>query len=358
MQTIGCNNAKWVILFSLTIISLIVSNMYLNMYDEKESQHDLSDNNSPICDDNDDASILGDIFLDEDGIESENAQSFSSPGSVDTLWGYSMDITHDPISGVRISVNIHGVERVARTDDNGYYIIRFPHTTETDRSVSASHDEYYEFRTTLPINGDTCLNITLIEKKDAKAFIEGEGNPLNFLAFGIITTLFLIFYKNDRKYAIMGTLAPLYTKLQKNQILAHKTRKELYSYLEKNPGVNYTQLRKAMSLGTSSLVHHLGILEKEGYIRSRKELGRRLFFPKGISLPLYSGSSSLPPSPIQRQILDHLLIHGPTPLNGLANNLPMKRSTLNYSLYRLKDRGLVCSSRTGRSVIYHIVGDQ
>ncbi|MEM5814217.1 MAG: hypothetical protein QXD77_00160 [Candidatus Aenigmatarchaeota archaeon] len=55
----------------------------------------------------------------------------------------------------------------------------------------------------------------------------------------------------------------------------------IYGYIVANPGVNYSRIREDLKLNNGSVIHHLDVLEKFGYIESYKDGYYRRYVPRG-----------------------------------------------------------------------------
>ena len=178
------------------------------------------------------------------------------------------------------------------------------------------------------------------------------------IAIGIVVVglLYLVNSWESLRYSLLSILTiPLYTKLEKDEILDHSKRRDIYSYIVKNPGVNYTRILKTLELGNGTMVHHLNILESQGLIRSRKEMGRKIFIPNDMDWNPDNGVTEFPISPIQSQILNYLEENGPESRKDILKALALKQRTMSYSIERLKTRGLITSTRKGRNTIYDVI---
>ena len=163
----------------------------------------------------------------------------------------------------------------------------------------------------------------------------------------------IAFVREDFKFSLYSILTiPLYSKLEKNEILDQPNRQNIYSHLANNPGINLTTIHKELMIGIGTLVHHLNILEREQLIISKKKMGMKMFFPtnsKWQSNDEY-GESHL--SPIQNDILEYLRKHGNTSQKEFKEKLNLKPRTLEYSLRRLREWGLVNRKGKGKKVTY------
>ncbi len=169
----------------------------------------------------------------------------------------------------------------------------------------------------------------------------------------------IIFYREDIRFLLLSLYTvPLYSKIEKSDILDQSTRNDIYSFISKKPGSNYSTIKKRLDLGTSSLVYHLNVLQKEGFIRSKKEMGRKLFFPKAGGLPFGTFTVSAPTSPIHQRILNHLKETGPKSRKDLEDSLSLKRQTVSYCMKSLEKRGLVRARGKGRNDPVEIIHEK
>ena len=98
----------------------------------------------------------------------------------------------------------------------------------------------------------------------------------------------------------------LYSKLGKDDILAQSNRSDIYTFIVTNPGVNYSHLRNSLPIGSGTLLHHLAILEREGWVRSKKKSGRRIYYPGRNGGNKIFNEPPVPPSPHQEHIMCQL----------------------------------------------------
>ncbi len=68
------------------------------------------------------------------------------------------------------------------------------------------------------------------------------------------------------------------TKLMKNNIIDNPTRKEIFNYIKKNPGININEVMKNQNLGSNQALWHLSALEKFQFTRSKKIQNRKVFY--------------------------------------------------------------------------------
>lgn len=174
--------------------------------------------------------------------------------------------------------------------------------------------------------------------------------------FGIIGAAYL---RENVRFALVSLLAiPLYTKLSKDDVLSQTNRLTIFRYVTNNPGVNYTQIKKELKFGTSSLVYHLAVLEREELIRSKKEVGRRMFYLKDSCWDPNSGMVGLLNTPVQNRISKYLEDHGPASMRDIEKALSLKQQSVSYNIRRLVERKQVTSPGKKRNALYMVCKDE
>lgn len=209
------------------------------------------------------------------------------------------------------------------------------------------------------------LDLIIENPVDADANDEDDrsGFPLpdsSFVVYGIvgigmISMVGLGLYRQDTKFAFISIfISPLYSRLNKNELLEQKNRSDIYSYIVDNPGVNYTRLLQDLNLGNGTLVHHLTILERERYIRSQNLVGRKVFFPKQSGWTPCKNARNLPLSSRQRKMLEYLAVYGPATMRELESGLTLKQPAVSYNIRKLMDLELVSALGGKRNARYHL----
>ena len=171
----------------------------------------------------------------------------------------------------------------------------------------------------------------------------------------IFSSIGLICLREDFRYLFLSLLTlPLYTKIEKDDILTQENRREVYTYLVNNPGTNLSKLHKKLSMGYGTLVHHLKVLERENHIRSRKEIGRKFFYPKDSNWDPANTSGNLSIIPIRNRIFDFLTVHGPATSRVIEQELFISQQSVSYNLRKLEEEGKVGRSGDKRRAIFSV----
>jgi len=195
------------------------------------------------------------------------------------------------------------------------------------------------------------------------------------VVLGFIGISGLAYLREDVRFLLLSLLpTPLYTKLEKNDILDQTNRRDIYSYIVNKPGTNFTKLHKDLPVGIGTLVHHLNILEREKHVRSKKEMGRKMFFPTGTDWvqKLQEGDMKndekkeqelgmgqvteevLSSVPVGIMILSFLEEHGPATQKHIEEKLGLKQTTVSHSIRKLEAEGRVEGSGIKRGAEYRL----
>ena len=163
-----------------------------------------------------------------------------------------------------------------------------------------------------------------------------------------IVLLFVAFTEAG-KYKLISLIAlfiPLYTRIQKEDVLDQFVRGQIYGLIKSNPGVHYNHIMRELDIKNGTLSYHLYILEKTGMIKSRREGMRyRVFYPTDMKLP---EKERYRLSELQLKILEVIKKHRGTSQKEIAKLLNEKHQTINYNIKILQKAGLIDLDKKGR----------
>jgi len=149
-----------------------------------------------------------------------------------------------------------------------------------------------------------------------------------------------IYGVEDTKYRLLGSalVAPLYTRLKKEDTLNHKIRSRVYKHIVDHPGDSYASILHELELKNGTLVHHLRTLERERYVKSKKDGKFKRFYPWGTKVgdrdPNYL-------TDIQMEIVDIIKTSPGVSQASIANSLHKSRQSINYQIKVLAEAGLI-----------------
>ncbi len=212
--------------------------------------------------------------------------------------------------------------------------------------------EIYDNRTILlqASNDDFCSNIAEL-KISIHPSVESSDwwNPtVAAVAGGAIGIFAVIGSTEIGKYKFLSFILPLYTKLNRDEILDHYTRGKIHGYILANPGDNYNSIRKALDIPNGSFAYHLRVLEREGIIKSRRDGVYKRFYPIDMRIP----SKGKQLKEVQRLILKKVKETPGISQTDIASFLGLASSTIHYHIQILIGANMIEPQRKGRKVRY------
>lgn len=153
-----------------------------------------------------------------------------------------------------------------------------------------------------------------------------------------LAALLLALWRWRRALAVRALVAG-YTRISREDALAHPQRRRIAEAVAASPGVHLQELRRRLGLAWGAFEFHYRVLEGAGHLRGQR-LGRyTLVFPADAPPSAARGAI---PSPVARRIFALLPADGsPVPLARLARDAEVSRQLARYHLRRLGERGQV-----------------
>ncbi len=154
---------------------------------------------------------------------------------------------------------------------------------------------------------------------------------------------------------LLPLLIPLYTRIQKEDVLDQFVRGEIYGYIKANPGVHYNQIIRELDVKNGTLSYHLHMLEKTGMVKSRKEgLRYRVFYPTGIKFPKEERYRL---TELQMSIIKMIKENEGISQKEIARALNVKHQTVSYNMKVLQQAGFIRLRKKGRTTSCYIIED-
>ena len=151
------------------------------------------------------------------------------------------------------------------------------------------------------------------------------------------------------KYRIIPLFLPLYSRLKKNEVLDHYTRSRIYEYIRNNPGDHYNNIKQKLELNNGSLAYHLKTLEREKYIKSKRDGIYKLFYPVGMKIPSINEGS------IHGCIIQEIIRNPGITQREISVALNTSQQVVSYHVNLLMDSGRIRSEKRGKTLRYFFV---
>jgi predicted transcriptional regulator/outer membrane protein assembly factor BamB len=148
-------------------------------------------------------------------------------------------------------------------------------------------------------------------------------------------------------YWMLPFFVVLYSRIKKVEALDHYTRGRIMGYLQANPGEHYNSIREELKIQNGVLAYHLKVLEREGYIRSRRDRILKRFYPSDAKVP--------EPISVEEQIIGAIRRNPGITQIEIAQKTGLPPSTINRVLHQQEQAGSVVLVRDGRHVRCHLL---
>jgi len=283
-----------------------------------------------------------------------NTASFTQ--SIDALNSYKVKIVFNELKKPDMNDNI-----VAYTVDWGDGNIETYNTNQT----TIIHVYRKSGTYTQKFNITDCFGITYTLRQNYTVHYEGHlmhtylwvkenKEPVAVTTTMGLGTLLagLIIFTETGKYkflAILSLIIPLYTRIQKEDVLDQFVRGQIYGYIKTNPGVHYNQIRREIGIKNGTLSYHLNVLEKTEMIKSRREgLRYRAFYPTGMKFP---EKERYRLTELQIKIMDTIKENKGITQKEIAKKLGKKPQTINYNIKMLQQAKLIDVIKKGKKTL-------
>jgi predicted transcriptional regulator len=134
------------------------------------------------------------------------------------------------------------------------------------------------------------------------------------------------------------------------------TRQEIVNLLSRQPGLNKSQLCRALGLAWGTVAHHVRLLEAEKRIVRQDLGGRKHLFVPGTQPQELALMVLLRQEPANR-ILDLLQDHPGLGIQDLSRSMSLSRKIVRRFLFSLERMGLVQRAVAYRPTFYRVCPD-
>lgn len=144
----------------------------------------------------------------------------------------------------------------------------------------------------------------------------------------------------------------LYSRIEKDEMLEHEVREQLYELVKEDPGIHAHALSEAADVGWGTTVYHLRRLEKNDFVKSEKKGRYRRFFPAAGYMEQEREVLSVLQNETTKDVAELVLEQPGLNQSAVCDELDISPSLANWHLSELIDAELVERERRGRTVHY------
>ena len=191
--------------------------------------------------------------------------------------------------------------------------------------------------------------INRIEGVQEYKVIQEKGPPAILLIFfGVVCSVIVI-------------LCILYLRLGECDAL-DGARKGIYNFIKEHPGLNQNALMRQMDLSSSSIRHHLKVLERYDYILAHNDGKYVRYYINKNGYSIYTNGNgykeiiSVLRKNTAANIVSHILKNPNSTQKHLAEALNLHPSTVHWHTKLLLSSKIISAKRSGKSVQYQING--
>lgn len=152
--------------------------------------------------------------------------------------------------------------------------------------------------------------------------------------------------------ALKVAVAPLYSRISKDAVLAHGSRENIYRLVQEHPGIHAHEVAERLDLAWGTAIHHLRLLEQNGLLTAYRDGRYKRFFVVGDQRLQQKEAVGLLRNDTARRIVQAVAERPGLIQKDVCDALGVSSSLATWHLQRLAEAGLVIAQRRGRVVHY------
>jgi predicted transcriptional regulator len=130
------------------------------------------------------------------------------------------------------------------------------------------------------------------------------------------------------------------------------SRRRIYEFLSANPGVHLRRIGQTLGMSTGMLSYHLGVMERQGLLKSEAARHRRRYYLAQAYRPEQRLVLALLRERVPRTIMIDLATHGERTFADLLRTTRVTKSTLSYHLAKVVASGVLVRARRERESVF------
>jgi ribosomal protein S25 len=154
-----------------------------------------------------------------------------------------------------------------------------------------------------------------------------------------------------RRFGWLGAGLPLFSRIEKDDLLDHPLRSEIYEAIKTNPGIHISALARTVDAGWGTTIHHLRKLKDEDMVAVRLVNNQKCYFINGggVGADTWSAVSHLK-NGTARKIAEFVHAHPLIAVTDLSKQLGISASLVSHHVAKLSRAGILEKVRDGRFI--------
>lgn len=154
------------------------------------------------------------------------------------------------------------------------------------------------------------------------------------------------------KYALTLLALPLYTRIERTQVLEHSKRDEIYELIRTAPGIHAHEIGERTKIGWGTTVYHLKMLENHSLVVSKKSGRYKRFYVNTGEYTKVKDVYAALRNQTAKNVAEFIVNNPGTSQKDLCTSLGIQPSLASWHVDKLEAVGLVKRVKDGRQVRY------
>lgn len=155
------------------------------------------------------------------------------------------------------------------------------------------------------------------------------------------------------KYALSLLALPLYTRIERSQVLQHEKRDEIYTLIQTSPGIHAHEIGEKTQIGWGTTVYHLKMLEQHALVVSKKTGRYKRFYVNTGEYTKKKDVYAALRNVTAKSVAEYVVNNPGTTQKDLCAAVGIQPSLASWHVEKLEGVGLVKRVKDGRQVRYY-----
>ncbi len=152
-----------------------------------------------------------------------------------------------------------------------------------------------------------------------------------------------------RRFGWLAAGLPLFSRIEKDDLLDHPLRNEIYDVIKASPGIHISALARTVDAGWGTTIHHLRKLKEEDMVAVRVVNNQKCYFVNGGGMGADAwGAVSHLKNKTARRIAEFVHANPLIAVTQVSKQLEISASLVSHHVAKLTQAGVLEKVRDGR----------